>query len=71
VAVQAPYSRDQGSLARLGVEGVVVRDPPLAVPEHSLALMWSERLDADAGSRWLRARIRAVAPGVMRPRSVE
>lgn len=45
------------SLAALMPPDVVVREPPIALPGHSMAMVWHRRFDADAGHRWLRERL--------------
>ena len=40
--------------------GLVLRDPPLAIPGYTLSLVWHLRTDNDAGHRWLREQILAV-----------
>jgi DNA-binding transcriptional LysR family regulator len=50
------------SLARLAGPEVGVHPVPLALPEHAVVLVWSERVDADPGGRWFRALVREAAP---------
>ena len=50
------------SLARLAGPEVAVLPVPLALPEHAVVLVWSERVDADPGGRWFRALVREAAP---------
>lgn len=50
------------SLARLAGPEVAVHPVPLALPEHAVVRVWSERVDADPGGRWFRALVREAAP---------
>jgi DNA-binding transcriptional LysR family regulator len=45
-----------GALARL-----VTVDPPLAVADYAVSMVWHERTQAESGARWLRAAIREAA----------
>lgn len=41
-------------------EGMAAFALPLALPEHTVSMLWHPRLDADPAHRWLRACLRAV-----------
>jgi DNA-binding transcriptional LysR family regulator len=49
------------SLAGLMPDDVVMREPPFALPSHSMVMVWHRRFDADPGHRWLRKRLVQVA----------
>ena len=49
------------SLATLAGTDVRVVPVPLALPVHTVTLVWSERIDADPGGRWFRALVRDAA----------
>lgn len=44
-------------------QGVVALPPPLALPEHSVQMMWHERVSNDPGHRWLRGLVSDAARG--------
>lgn len=55
------------ALRARALHGVVVKPPPLALPEPGVVAVWPRRLDADEGARWLRS---LFVDGTLRPRGV-
>lgn len=49
--------------------GLVLRDPPLEMPEIPVAAMWPERLAADPAHRWFRDRVAGVARAALNRRA--
>lgn len=47
--------------------GLVILEPPLALPIVPAAAMWSERLNADAGHQWFRGRVIQVVQQLLEP----
>ncbi len=52
------------SLAGLMPDDVVMREPPVDLPTHSIIMVWHRRFDVDPGHQWLRQRLVDVAGGV-------
>ncbi|MFT3770922.1 MAG: LysR substrate-binding domain-containing protein [Minicystis sp.] len=58
----APRELVEGLAADLGL---VVLDPPIALPAVRVGLVWHERLHADPGHRWLRDLLAEIVGGVL------
>jgi DNA-binding transcriptional LysR family regulator len=61
----APRELVEGLAADLGLG---VQDPPAALPAVRVALVWHERMHADAGHRWLRELFAEIAGAALHPR---
>jgi DNA-binding transcriptional LysR family regulator len=49
--------------------GLVLLEPPVSLPPVRVAMIWHERMHADAGHRWLRELVSNAAAALLRPKA--
>ena len=47
------------SMLKNALGSLCIREPPLAIPDYEMAMVWHERMHLDPGHRWLREQVMA------------